>query len=215
MNATPENPDETVTAATVPTAPEAGGPGLRVPGALAALGLALVIAGSLLPNLAVRIAGHKPVGDQASLSDMTDHVSFDDFAQYSLGVFALLVLLTIAASHYGRLNTMARLSSLGVLLYAHAGTFKDYGFVVYRVNSLYAIPSAIPAATTTTPTSAKPEVILLPGAYCAIIGLVLLAASVAATGPVLSQFQRLTALRRRHPEGENSQDGDDLLVLLG
>ncbi|GIG58570.1 hypothetical protein Lfu02_29420 [Longispora fulva] len=183
----------------------------RTTALLGALGIALVTAGTLLPNLAVELDGkemsHGLASGLGSLIGMLSRSALSDGFIYGLGVFALIGLLVAAVASTGRVNTTVRLAAAGVATYVLGSMVTLYLSLEQQLG-----PGQAEFDDVVRRNTSAPELVAKPGAYCAVLGIVLLAAAVAVTGPrpaFLARIGRVTE------PVELEEDGRDIEVTVG
>ncbi|MEV6523613.1 hypothetical protein AB0M43_16810 [Longispora sp. NPDC051575] len=186
---------------------------LRTTVVLAALGVALVTAASLLPNLTVELDGKAmAAGTGAGLGSLVSMLSRSALADgfvFGLGVFALIALAVTAATSTGRLNGAARLAAAGVTVYVLGSMLNVYLSLQRQLDPTVLGDFDRPNRSADFPT---PELVAQPGAFCAILGILLLAAAVVAAGPrpaFLHRFGQRTA-----EPVEPDEEGRDIQVSV-
>ncbi|MGY0232818.1 hypothetical protein [Longispora urticae] len=185
---------------------------LRTTVILAALGIALVTAASLLPNLSVELDGKTmAAGTGAGLGSLVSMLSRSALADgfvFGLGVFALIALAVTAANSAGRLNGAARLAAAGVTVYVLGSMLNVYLSLQRQLDPVGLGEFDSPVR----PGNLTPELVAQPGAFCAVLGILLLAAAVIAAGPrpaFLHRFGQRTA-----EPVEPDEEGRDIQVSV-
>ncbi|WP_412540660.1 hypothetical protein R8Z50_33480 [Longispora sp. K20-0274] len=185
--------------------PDAPAPGTLRPArtslVLAAVGIVAAVAGTLLPNLGLSTPGSSTMAGPSDILSYMGQVSLSDGTGYTVGVFTLVGLLVAALVGDGRLNAVARLASPAVALYALTSMVRIYLSLDGQIDRY------VNRGAGDRPGSAA-ELVLEPGAYCAVLGILLLAAAVLAAGPrpaFLARVGRVTEPVELEDDGRDIQ----------